>query len=194
MSLKKKLLTALFCIGLFLYSMYLWQVVGERYTSNKMPQSFEVMSNLEKNGVFALKDVYLEGLDGSRTAFSSLPKGKVYILSFWASWCEPCAEEFPSMIDLVEQFPEGVVILAVSHDSEKADLESFAKAFDLSSTPQIQIYWDKNKELSQVFAVDRLPESFVFDLEGKLARKVVGSRDWSTPDAKDFFEGLLRSK
>ena len=62
------------------------------------PEGTLKLNEMEKTGVpdFTLKD--LEGKDVTLSAY----KGKVVIVNFWASWCEPCVKEFPSLIRLAE--------------------------------------------------------------------------------------------
>ena len=49
---------------------------------------------------------------------------------------------------------------------------------------------DKEKILSKAFGVDKLPEGFIFDGEGKLKKKIIGIQDWATPNAIQFFKSL----
>lgn len=189
----KKLIAALVTLGLFAFLLFAWTKLSKRYSTSTLPESFEVLTFLEQNNFFELPNFVLYDLEGEEVDLRIFPQDKVYILSFWASWCEPCAEEFPSMVKLVQQYPEEVVILAVSNDSEKKDIKTFAKAFDLDSQPNIKLFWDKDKKLADLLKVDRLPESFVFNQQGQLVKKVIGSRDWAAPDAIGFFKSLTQS-
>ncbi|MBK7861830.1 MAG: TlpA family protein disulfide reductase [Archangiaceae bacterium] len=59
-----------------------------------------------------------EQLDGTRVASASL-KGKVVLLDFWATWCPPCREEMPWLVDLGREYgPKGVRFVAASRDDE----------------------------------------------------------------------------
>jgi thiol-disulfide isomerase/thioredoxin len=55
-------------------------------------------------------------------------KGKVVMVDFWASWCEPCKQSFPTMQELHQRFSDkGLVIVAVNVDENRADMEAFLK-------------------------------------------------------------------
>ena len=192
MNMTKRLKAALITLGLFLFLLAGWLKLSDSYSTDKLPDSFEVMSFLENNHFVDLPNFKLYDLKSEAVDLSELPKDKVYILNFWASWCDPCAEEFPSMVKLVKAYPKDVIILAVTNDSEKKDIEVFAKAFDLDKHPNIRIYWDKDRRLANLFKVEKLPDSFVFNRQGRLDRKVVGTRDWATPDAMSYFKTLTQ--
>ena len=158
------------------------------FNAQDVPESYKILDKLETEGLYAGEDFKITDLEGKQIQLSSL-KGKIVIFSFWATWCEPCVEEFPSFIKLLDQFPEKVVLLALSHDYEKSDVTEFVKAFKGFRKNMI-LSMDEDKKLSTAFGVDRLPEGFVFDGEGKLVKKIIGIQDWATPNAFEFFGGL----
>lgn len=147
------------------------------------------IDQLEQSGMI---DFTGKNLSGESVTLSQY-KGKIIILSFWASWCAPCIEEFPSMISLLKQFPDQVVMLAVSADYSKEDIEIFLKSIKVdSSISNLQIIWDPESEISKKYQIQKLPESFIFYKEGKLLRKVVGSIKWDDADAINFFKTNLK--
>lgn len=188
----RKTKAALITVAAFLFLLLGWKVLEGRLSTNTSPDSFQLMSFLEEKSFFELPGFQLKNIDGQSISFDELPKNKVYIINFWATWCEPCAEEFPSMVKLINVFKDEIEFVAISNDSSKEDIEVFAKAFDLNSSPHIRIFWDKESELMRLFKVNKLPESFIFDRRGRLVKKIVGTRDWAAPDAIDFFKTLLK--
>jgi hypothetical protein len=96
------------------------------------------------------------------------------------------------MIKLVEEMKGDVVLLAISEDSDKSEIEVFLNAFPKSKNPNIHVLWDEDHKVGQVYNADRLPESFVAGKDLKLARKIVGSIDWATPEAIEYMQGLVR--
>ena len=163
-----------------------WQ--SQNWEAQSAPDSYKVLDDLENKGIYQGEDITLETIDGESLELSSL-KGKVVVLSFWATWCEPCVEEFPSLLKLLDEFPEKVVLVAISHDYEVQDVREFVEAFDGYRKNMI-LTMDKEKQLSKALGVDRLPEGFIFDKEGKLQKKIIGIQDWATPGAFSFFKSL----
>ena len=118
-------------------------------------------------------------------------KGKIVILGFWASWCAPCLEEFPSQLELAKQFPNDIVFVAVSADSAREDIDVFLGNFSKEFPANTFVIWDQDGKIAQDYKVGKLPENFIFDRNGKLSRKVVGSIDWVSEDAVSFFKKLI---
>jgi peroxiredoxin len=152
---------------------------------NKTPESFRLISKLEKEG---MEDFALQRLDGSTLRLSDL-KGRVVVLNFWASWCNPCVQEFPSMVSLVEKMGGDVVVVAVSGDDQQGDIQAFVKAFGLPR-PGFEVVWDKDKKVTELYGVSKLPESFIIGRDFKLARKIVGTEDWANDGAVAYFKSL----
>ena len=151
----------------------------------KPPASHEILLEMEKNGV---PDFSLNDLEGHPVALSDF-KDKIVVINFWASWCEPCIEEFPSMIQLVDEMKGELVLLAISADYEREDIDPFLKAFKVDS-PHIKVMWDKDQEVAKKYGTFKLPESYIIGKKGELIRKVAGVEDWATPEAIEFFKGL----
>lgn len=150
--------------------------------------SVDLLDKMENDSVmdFEMTDVY-----GKKFKLSDY-KGKVIILSFWASWCDPCVEEFPSMLRLIEKFSGEVIMVAISKDYEEAEILKFLKVFKAKS-PNLVVAWDNAEtgKISELYQVAALPESFVIGRDFKLKRKVPGSENWATEQAYEFFEMLL---
>lgn len=194
-SLLKRVAIALcFTGGLFFVLFLGWQELSKRYSTEVAPDSFAVLGFLEKNPFYELKGVNVVDLADKPVNIGDLGKGKIVILNFWASWCEPCAEEFPSMLKLLNEYRDNVVILAVSNDSSKEDMLTFSKAFSLLNVDGMHLLWDKDLHAAKAFQVGKLPESYIFGRDGKLLRKIVGTRDWANADAMSYFKMLIESK
>ena len=158
------------------------------WDAQSLPESYKVMEDLENKGIYQDQEFLMDTIEGKRVSLNSF-KGKIVILSFWATWCEPCVEEFPSFIKLLDAYPEKVVLVAISHDYEQKDVKEFVSAFKGYRQNMI-LTMDEGKKLSKAFGVDRLPEGFVFNSEGKLVKKIIGIQDWATPNAIEFFKNL----
>lgn len=157
-------------------------------------QKKELAAQAEKPKSLAINDPMpdfeaksLKGVDLKLSQYQN----KIVILNFWASWCGPCVEEMPSLIKLMKALPNDVVLLAISGDSNKEDIDAFLKSFpELGTLANIHIIWDSNKALSQQYQVYRLPESFVVDKTQKMVKKISGTIDWYNEDALNYMKTL----
>ncbi len=157
---------------------------------NQTTSDYATIEAMEKEGVpnFVTKD-----LDGKAVELEAF-KGKVVILNFWASWCGPCIEEVPSLVQLIKEFKGDVQLIAVSGDSSRNDIDVFMKSFPEMKGANIHIVYDEDRSLMKRFQVARLPESLVLGTDHKLVKKVVGSIEWFNKDSVSYIQGLLTTK
>ena len=103
------------------------------------------------------------GAPGSRSLASYA--GRVVVLNFWASWCEPCREEAPRLERLQRQLARrGATVLGVAYKDAASDSESFVRQYGLTY-PSLR---DTGGEFAHAFGTDALPESFVLDRSGRI--------------------------
>ena len=114
--------------------------------------------------------------DGTNTVHLASYRGQVVLLNFWASWCAPCIEELPSLLQLHHDDPN-LVVLAVSIDEDPDAYSSFIRRrhVDLITVR------DPNQSAAKLFHTDMWPETYVIDRKGVIRRKFVGATDWSDP-------------
>ncbi|HET8541707.1 MAG TPA: TlpA disulfide reductase family protein [Anaeromyxobacter sp.] len=90
--------------------------------------------------------------------------GKVRVVDFWATWCDPCREQLPFLDRLASEYgPQGLSVYGVSFDEDRDALERF-----LVHTPvSFEILWDKGgTALSEKLEITRLPTTIVIDGRG----------------------------
>ncbi|MCY4321630.1 MAG: TlpA disulfide reductase family protein, partial [Bdellovibrionaceae bacterium] len=123
-------------------------------------------------------------------------KGKPIILNFWASWCPPCRKEFPDLISIVEQFKGQVILLAISNDSLKKDIELFLNTLKQEgvnlNNKNIYILWDSEFEVSKKFNVSKWPETFILDQNLQIVKKQAGV--FSVAEMEPILSKLLSNK
>jgi cytochrome c biogenesis protein CcmG/thiol:disulfide interchange protein DsbE len=124
--------------------------------------------------------------DGNRTITLSQFRGKPVMLNFWATWCPPCVEEMPSMVDLQKRLGDKVVILAVSTD---VDEDAFKK-FTATRTQGLLTVRDGDHKSNALYGTWQFPETYVIDREGVIRRKFIGPQDWNSPDIIEYFSKL----
>jgi len=171
---------------LLIGSLFIWIIIEklpEWMGTTRNQHSF--IDQLENQGAI---DFPMKTIDGKELSFFSL-RGKIVILSFWASWCGPCVEEFPSMVALLKQFPDKVEMVAVSSDYSLEDINVFFTSLKLENKlSNLHVVWDPNHEISKQYQIQKLPESFIIGKDMKLLRKVIGSINWNDEDAVSFFK------
>ncbi len=116
-------------------------------------------------------------------------KGKVVLLDFWASWCDPCKESFPAMEKLQKEYgPRGLVIIAVNVDENRSDMEDFLK----KHTADFTVVHDAKEKLVAEAGIATMPSSFLVDPSGKIRFVHAGYRGEETvKEYRQEIESLL---
>lgn len=135
-----------------------------------------------------LADFTLPDLHGRAVQLAAL-RGKVVFINVWATWCQPCVEEMPTIQRLYERLHErGLEVLAVSLDALGAQVVGpFVQNYRLT----FPVLLDTKSLLQRLYHTTGVPESFIVDKRGLLADKVIGPRDWAHPQMLALFERLL---
>ena len=111
--------------------------------------------------------------DGKRSVFSEY-KGKVLILDFYATWCEPCRDSVPHLVGLQKQYQDQgvqVVGLNVGGPGDEQLVPAFAKQFGIQY-PLAR----PDEDLVTLLLADQnaIPQTFVFDRQGQLVQRFIG--------------------
>jgi len=129
-------------------------------------------------------------LDGKAMRLADL-RGKVVVLNFWASWCPPCVEETPSLIALHQRIADrGGMVLGVSLDDDQAAYERFLTEHGVV----FPTYLDARKAIPSTYGTAMYPETYIIGRDGRIARKVVGPQDWTSPEILSVLDTLLRAQ
>ncbi len=119
-------------------------------------------------------------------------RGQVVFLNFWASFCEPCREEMPSMESLVRQYEDrGMVMVAVSVDAGWEDVDRFMASFLPGERSAMTVLLDETESTMHRYGTELLPETYIIDRDGRIVARFAGDRDWSKPQVRRIIEGLL---
>ncbi|HTR47911.1 MAG TPA: cytochrome c biogenesis protein CcdA [Verrucomicrobiae bacterium] len=179
----------IFTNGLTLISGRLTGVSGEFLLEKWMPQS--VRAWLDQGGgnnapgpatpaLEAAPDVTFKDLKGADVPLSSL-KGKVVLLNFWATWCEPCRSEIPVLIGLQEKYsPKGFTMLGASMDEDGTKaVNPFIQSTQFNVGGQ-QRTMDYPIVLGSDAITDKfggllgMPTSYLISRDGKIVKKYIG--------------------
>ena len=118
-------------------------------------------------------------------------RGKVVLVNFWATWCEPCREEMPSIQRLRDRLAgKPFVVLAVNVDEPDARVRRFLDEtrFDLP------VVMDPNKTATRAWGVRILPATFIVGPDGRTRYRLIGDLDWSTDAVVEIITKLMSGR
>ena len=155
----------------------------------------QVLDPFEKAGVVELKEgqqapgFTLLTLDGGRASLAD-HRDKLVVLNFWATWCQPCTVEMPSLEALWQRYRDrGLIVVGVSVDrgAPKALLEPYVRNLKLT----FPILLDPDSKTSDRWRVTALPATFLVRPGGEVAGMAMGAREWNSDEMRALVERLL---
>jgi thiol-disulfide isomerase/thioredoxin len=123
--------------------------------------------------------------DGTQTVNLDKLRGHVVIVNFWATWCIPCIEEVPTLVDLQRRMPQ-VSVVAISSDEDPA---TYAKFLTDNHVDFLTVR-DPSYRVPHLYGTVKIPESYVIDEKGVLRRKFVSAQNWTSPEIVDYLSKL----
>jgi len=149
----------------------------------------------ERAGVSELREGHrtpalrLPRLDGGMTTLEE-HRERLVVLNFWATWCEPCTAEMPTLEALWRQYRRrGLVVLGVSVDrgAPRVLLEPYVARLGLS----FPILLDADLSASRAWRVNGLPATFVVQPGGEAVGMALGAREWNSAEMRGLLERYL---
>jgi cytochrome c biogenesis protein CcmG, thiol:disulfide interchange protein DsbE len=131
-------------------------------------------------------------LSGKPTHLTDL-KGKLVVLNFFGSWCQPCIDETPGLNRLQKYIASrNGVVLGVSADEDAAAYQNFLQTQGVV----FLTYRDPTTKgsvstIAQSYGTSVYPETYIIDRHGKIARKFIGFQKWDSPEILAYFDSLL---
>ena len=114
-------------------------------------------------------------------------RGQVVVLNFWATWCPPCVEEMPSLVDMQRRLKDkGVTVVAISVDVDGNAYQEFVKSHNVN----LLTVRDPDQKSNALYGTSKFPETYIIDRNGVIRRKFMGAVDWTAPDVTDFLSTL----
>jgi cytochrome c biogenesis protein CcmG, thiol:disulfide interchange protein DsbE len=98
--------------------------------------------------------------------------GKVVIVDFWATWCQPCKQSFPAYQKLVSQMGGDLVVVGISQDDD----DKYIAAFLSETGAKFPVVWDDGKSVAKAYDPPSMPTAFVIDKSGIVRFVHVGYR------------------
>ena len=161
-------------VGAYLY------VEHRRQGGRAPPMRYEVLGEGRR-----APDLDLERSDGTPIRLAQL-RGRRVLLHFWATWCEPCREEIPSLLEgAAECGLEGVAVTA--------EPWSVVRTFFGGAVPP-HVFRDPSGQAAERYEVSTLPDSYLLDRGGTLRVRFGGPRDWRSKAAQDVLRGVATAR
>lgn len=117
-------------------------------------------------------------------------QGRAVLLNFWASWCEPCRAEMPTLQQVADFYgPEKLLVLAINFKEPPARALQFAQTTGVT----LPILLDLKGEAARRWGVKVFPTSLGIDRQGKPRQRIQGEVDWTSSAAEKLIAGLLQA-
>lgn len=146
-----------------------WPVEASANSAVQQPQDIESTTLIHAGDV--APDFTVEMLDGKRVTLSSL-RGKVVLVSFWATWCPPCRQEMAHMQEgVIDRFAgSDLVVLPISRGEKRETVEKFIEKMGYG----FPVGLDIDQSIYSKYASNYVPRSVVINREGEVVYVAVG--------------------
>jgi cytochrome c biogenesis protein CcmG/thiol:disulfide interchange protein DsbE len=114
-------------------------------------------------------------------------RGKIVVLNFWATFCPPCVDEMPSLVQMDQRLKDkGIAVLGVSIDVDADAYHRFLKDYKVGFVT----VRDPEQKSATLYGTHGWPETYIIDRNGIVRRKFIGPVDWSQPEIVEFLTRL----
>lgn len=146
-----------------------WPVEASANSAVQQPQDIESTTLIHAGDV--APDFTVEMLDGKRVTLSSL-RGKVVLVSFWATWCPPCRQEMAHMQEgVIDRFAgSDLVVLPISRGEKRETVEKFIEKMGYG----FPVGLDIDQSIYSKYASNYVPRSVIINREGEVVYVAVG--------------------
>lgn len=130
----------------------------------------------------------LAALSGGATSLAG-HSGRVVLLDFWATWCEPCRLSFPEYQALASRYGDRVAIVGISEDDESGGIGNFVEETGAS----FPVAWDGDKTVARNYQIKSMPTLFIIDQNGLVRFVHSGFRAGDEAAIQAAIDSLLAS-
>lgn len=125
-----------------------------------------------------LPDFALTDISGKRTVISQV-EGKVILINFWATWCEACLKEMPSIVNLRQTFhSKGLEVIGINLDENPPTVVPRAVNRYQMNFP---VFQDPNGKIAELFDVYAIPLTVIMNKKREILYLQNGEKDWDSP-------------
>jgi thiol-disulfide isomerase/thioredoxin len=127
-------------------------------------------------------------LDGQKTKLADY-SGKVLIVDLWATWCGPCKQEIPHLVEIAKEYKDkGVEVIGLTNENPETDAE-WVKKFSEDFNINYPIGWaDEAMTEGLMRGRPSIPQTFIIGRDGKIVRHFVGFSPRLIPQMKAAIE------
>jgi len=117
-------------------------------------------------------------------------RGKVVLLNFWATWCEPCVEEIPALDQLARTHgPRGLQVLAINYQQSAQAIQAFLQKNAMETAMPILL--DADGQAARAWIGRIFPTSVLVGRDGRPRVQIVGGYDWASAGAGRLLQSVL---
>jgi peroxiredoxin len=154
--------------------------------ANAVPERLQALGFQVWRPDTAAPNFTLRDLQGRDVSLEDL-KGQVVFLNFWATWCPPCRNEMPSMEKLYRRMEgRNFAMLAVDLQESEEQVRRFVDTAGYS----FPVLLDSSGRTGAAYQVSGIPTTYIIDKQGNVLARVVGGREWHTPEIIELFLDL----
>ena len=115
-------------------------------------------------------------------------RGQAVVLNYWASWCEPCRAEMPSLEKLAQGGTGRLRVITINFKESPRTISQFKEQIQL----QLPVVIDADGALAKTYGVRIFPSTVLIDSQGKVRSVVRGNLDWAGPQGQRLISPLLK--
>jgi thiol-disulfide isomerase/thioredoxin len=134
----------------------------------------------------------IESVAGNGPTTLDAAKGKVVIVDFWATYCDPCKKSFPKYQELVDQFGGELIVMGVSVDEGETTKKEALLDFVKKTGVKFPILWDKDQIVVKKYAPPKMPTSYIIDKGGVVRFTHAGFEAGEEVKIAEEVKGLLK--
>lgn len=179
MSLIFLVLAGLVVAGVFNFDVIKSQFESETVVNGDIVQKKDLTKS-EVIGFFSSQVWFDYNSKSQSLDLTSVTANKVIYIHIWASWCGPCLNEIPELIDYAQKNKVSSQFILISLDESQTELDKFLKSFPEMKEPHFIKIWDYDKKISKKLNVDRLPMTIILKPTEDAIRNIRSVVNWKS--------------
>lgn len=164
---------------------FFWAWITQRPLENKTFSGAPVLREMPN-----FKAVNLAGKEWMAQDY--IQKNAPILIHFWGTWCAPCEEEFPGLIQMIKDIKvkSQVQVVLIAVKDKEVDVRKFLDEKKFSIPEDVFILLDSTGDVQKMFNTIKVPETYLFSSNFQTLRKFVGPQNWVAPDFIEYFKSI----